>query len=492
LSRAAAALLGLAAFVLLATANGAGYRFGVSDQAAYVPAVVLAEHPDAFPRDATVIRTQGQFFVLDEALAAVGESTGASVEALFLGAYLLAVAVIWLGAVLIGSRLYRSAWLTCAFVAVVTLRHRITLTSANSVEPYFHPRLLAFGLGLIAVAAFLRRRDRAAVALVAAAAVCHVTTAIWFAILIGVALTIVDRRWRLLALAGSVVAAAVLLWVVIAGPLHGGLMRMDAVWIEAVAGKDYLFANEWPVFAWFANLGLLALLWIVQSLRKSRGTATPQDAALAWGATVLVAVFLLTLPAVIAHVALAVQFQISRVFWILDVLAAMYLVAAVGETLSAGGMRVLAGVLVAFSFSRGAYVLAQTGRPLFETSLPDTPWRDAMQWIARQPLDVHVLADPNHAFKYGSSVRVAAGRDVLLEDGKDSAIAIYSHALAERVVSRRHEIGDFTAMTADRARALAATYGLHYLVTEATLPLPEAYRNSQFRIYVLRPAGPSS
>ena len=46
--RQAAALLGLVVFVLLATANGAGYRYGASDQAAYIPTVILAENPGAF------------------------------------------------------------------------------------------------------------------------------------------------------------------------------------------------------------------------------------------------------------------------------------------------------------------------------------------------------------------------------------------------------------------------------------------------------------
>ena len=92
-------------FVVLATANGAGYRYGVSDGAAYVPAVMLAEHPGSFPRDAPLIRTQGQFFVFDDVLAAIGRITGASVESLFLCAYVVAVATVWLGVVLVGSRL---------------------------------------------------------------------------------------------------------------------------------------------------------------------------------------------------------------------------------------------------------------------------------------------------------------------------------------------------------------------------------------------------
>ena len=145
---AAALVAGFLAFLVLATANGAGYRYGVSDGAAYVPAVMLAENPAAFPRDAPLIRTQGQFFVVDEALALIGRLTGASMESRFFAAYLVAVAVVWIGVIWIGFALYgrdrglstpRSAphltglWLTIALAAVVTIRHYIPRTSTNSL-----------------------------------------------------------------------------------------------------------------------------------------------------------------------------------------------------------------------------------------------------------------------------------------------------------------------------------------------------------------------
>ena len=157
-------------------------------------------------------------------------------------------------------------------------------------------------------------------------------------------------------------------------------------------------------------------------------------------------------------------------------------------------MAAIALFLLAASAARGGYVMLQEHpeRQLFEVSLPDSPWLDAMRWLGRQPIDVHVLADPGHAYKYGASVRVAAGRDVLLEDDKDSAVAMYSRQMAERVVDRRRALGDFSTLTAERARDLARRYNLTYLVTESTLPLPEAYRNARFRIYALQPAGPAS
>jgi hypothetical protein len=495
---AAAALAGFLAFLALATANGAGYRYGVSDGAAYVPAVMLAENAAAFPRDAPLIRTQGQFFVVDEVLAMIGHVTGASLESRFFAAYLIAIAAVWTGVLLIGSSLYTRFptrwWLTIALAAVVTLRHHIPRTSTNSLEPYFHPRLLAFGLGIIAVAAFLRHRNAVAVALVGLAAICHGTTAFWFAVAIGTGLMIVDRRWRLPGLLGCAASLAILVWAATAGPLRMAASTMDSLWIDALGGRNFIFANEWPLWAWVANLGLLGALWLAHAVRVQRGTATVRDTGLVWGATVLVAMFLATLPLVAAHMALAVQFQFSRVFWVVDFLAAVYLIAVAGESLRRTQAATLAVVLLTASAARATYIMwsEHAERRLFQVSLSSSPWMDAMHWIAGQPLDVHVAAAADHAVKYGVSVRVAACRDVLLEDDKDSAVAMYSRAIAERVVERRKALADFSSLTAESARELATRFGVDYLVTEAALPLREVYRNTQFRIYALKPAGPVS
>jgi hypothetical protein len=235
-------------------------------------------------------------------------------------------------------------------------------------------------------------------------------------------------------------------------------------------------------------------LWVAHRVRVRRGTASARDAGLVWGATALVALFLVTLPLVTAHVALAVQFQFSRVFWVVDFLAALYVIAATGESLRRTGMVTLAVVLLTVSVARATYIMwsEHAERRLFQVSLVSSPWMDTMHWIAGQPLNVHVVAAPDHAFKYGVSVRVAACRDVLLEDDKDSAVAMYSRPIAERVVERRKALADFSSLTAAAALELATRFGVDYLVTEAELPLREVYRNSQLRIYALKPAGPVS
>ena len=69
-------LIGGVVFVLLATANGAGYRYGVSDQAFYIPAVARSIDPTLFPLDGSLIDAQGRLMFVDEVMAAVAGGTG--------------------------------------------------------------------------------------------------------------------------------------------------------------------------------------------------------------------------------------------------------------------------------------------------------------------------------------------------------------------------------------------------------------------------------
>jgi hypothetical protein len=472
-------------FVLLATANGAGYRYATSDQAFYIPVVVRALDPAAFPRDAALIDAQGGLILADELIAAVARTTGAPLDLLFFAGYLLSLALMWTALVLIGRSAYGSVWLTVALAAAFTLRHRIPRTSANSFEPYFHPRMLAFALGALAIAAVLRRRFPAAVAVVGIAALVHLTTALWFAIVIGVAIVVLDRRWRRLALPAAAAAGVLGAWIVFRAPISQPLAPMDDLWLQAVAGKDSLLATTWPVWAWAANLGLIGMLWWAERRRRSDGAGREERRALAWGATALVVLFMAALPAVIARLALPVQLQLPRVFWVVDFLAAVFVIGVIRRERTA---MLVASALVAVAAARGVYVMAieHPERELFGVRLASSSWHDAMAWLNHQRAGAHVLADPGHAWRYGTSVRVAAERDVFVEEVKDSAIAIYSRDVAMRYLERTAALGDFTQLSPHRARQLATEYELDYLVTEADLALPLAYRNEQFRIYSLR------
>ena len=60
---------GLAALILLAIANAAGYRFGVADQAFYLPSIFHAIDPALYPRDAALLSAQDRLMVSDEVTA---------------------------------------------------------------------------------------------------------------------------------------------------------------------------------------------------------------------------------------------------------------------------------------------------------------------------------------------------------------------------------------------------------------------------------------
>src|SRR6188474_923179 len=84
-------------FILLATANSAGYRYGASDLAFYGPAVMRQLDPGLFPRDTPIIEAQARLTFMDETVAAISRLTTGDLPTLFLGLYLLTLACLAIG-----------------------------------------------------------------------------------------------------------------------------------------------------------------------------------------------------------------------------------------------------------------------------------------------------------------------------------------------------------------------------------------------------------
>jgi len=477
-----------ALFVLLATANSGGYRFGVSDQAFYVPAIQHLLDPSLFPRDSALLEAQSSLMTSDQLLAGVVQATTGSLPDLAAGFYLVSLLVLVAAAVYFARGLQFSWWAVAAFGVLLTFRHRIAKTGANSLEGYMHPRQMAFGLGVLAIASVIRNRFGVAVLCVALAGVLHPTTALWFglAVVAGAAVQRPEWRWQLGALA--VVGGLAALWAVTLGPLAGRLVTMDPLWLQVLDTKDYLFPTEWPLDAWLLNLAYPMLIWLTWRARERRGVAVRGESALVAATLVLTGVFAVSVVLTAMELALAVQLQITRVFWVLDFLALAYV--AWWMTRAPRLAPAVVAILALASATRGYYLLEvwQPERQLMTIDLPKTPWVDAMAWLRTQSVDWHVLADPNHAWKYGVSVRIAAGRDTVLEGVKDSALALYSRDVAVRVADRTRDLGDFPLLTTTRARALAATYDLDVVIVESAhqLDLPVLYRNDEFVIFDLR------
>lgn len=482
-------LWGLAPFVILATANSAGYRYGASDLAFYGPAVMRRLDPRLFPRDAPLIDAQARLTLMDETVAALARLTTDHLPALFLALYVFTLCLLGAALVLIGRRLYASRWTIAALLAAATLRHAIAKSGTNTLEAYFHPRQLAFAFGALAVAAFLRGRVTLMALALGGAALLHPTTTMWFVLWLGVAAVVSSKRPRAALLATAGIAAAAAVWAFTAGPLSGRLAVMDRDWLDAIAEKDYLFPLQWPAAAWLINLAYAPVIWAIYRRRARAGVLLPREAGLVAGCLALVAVFAAAVVLNSFRIALAIQLQPARVFWMLDFLAVIYIVWALAEwpTPSRARPRLAAAAVALIATLRGTYIMQVEfpDRPLFETAVPGD-WGRVTGWARAQPPATGWLADPAHASKYGTSFRMAARHDVFLEATKDQAVGMYDRSIALRARERRDALGDFSALSAEKAHRLAADYGLDYLVTEAALPLPERFRAGDIRVYQLR------
>src|SRR6185369_2392069 len=155
-------------FLVLCTLNSAGYRYGASDLAFYLPAALERLDPSLFPRDGALIGSQARLTMIDETIAALSRISGLRLPSLFATLYATTLALLLAGALLLGRLLYRSEWAALAFVAALTLRHAIAKSGTNTLEGYFHPRQLAFSLGVLALVALMHQRALVSAVLVVA------------------------------------------------------------------------------------------------------------------------------------------------------------------------------------------------------------------------------------------------------------------------------------------------------------------------------------
>jgi hypothetical protein len=429
----------------------------------------------------------------DSVFAVLSHLTGGNLPVLFAVVHAASLVGLFVAAVALARSLGADGWTIASFIILLTLRHRISKTGANTLEAYMQPRMIAFAFGLAAFAASLRARRAVSWLWVLAAGIIHTTTAFWFAIVLAVSAVWQHRRRYDLLLAAVALVAVGLLLVVI-GPLAGRMTMIDPAWKSVLDDKDYLFSARWPLYAWLSNLAYLAVIGAIYRRRRTLGVASAAESGLVAGLAALVVVFVVTVPLTEGGYALAIQAQANRVFWLLDNVTTLYLAwwifqdLAVRFAWSRRVREVVVVLLAVVACARGFYVLHyESKRPLVEIGLPSNSWMDALNWLRSQPANWHVLADPQHGWKYGVSVRVGAERDVLLEGGKDSALAIYDRDIAHRVAERSRALEQFDTFTTSDVRALARRYRLDVFVDRSirTFEFPVLYRNAEFVVYDL-------
>jgi hypothetical protein len=439
--------------------------------------------PDLFPRDRALLEPQTTKWLGDDILAVLARWI--PLPALAAAGYVAGLLLLFAAAMWFMRGLGGSPWAVSAALTLLTLRHRIAKTGANSLEGYFHPRMLAFAIGVAALACVLRRRAVWAALLVLASLGVHTTTGLWFALVVGAGALYRLRAWTAGALAGTGLVVAIVLWM--QSP------RMDQAWLQVLADKDYLFAADWPLGAWVVNLTYLPVIAAIYAIRRRRGLVRDGERELVAGLCLLVAAFLVSVPLTSARVAIVVQLQVTRVFWVLDACAMLYLawwlVDGIGRGHSRAVVAAFVASLVAASAIRGWYVTSiDSPRPLVQWQLEDNDWTSVMSWLRGQPKRLHVLADPGHALQHGTSVRVGGARDTVLEQMKDSAMAIYSRETAMRVAERAHALAGFADLSDEALLAAARRFSADVLIVPAgrLLELPAVYRTPSLVVYTLQ------
>ena len=110
-------------------------------------------------------------------------------------------------------------------------------------------------------------------------------------------------------------------------------------------------------------------------MRRRLAVARHNEVAVVAGLAALVALVLLTLPFVHARVALAVQLQVTRAMWVLDVVAVAYVVWWLVEA-SRGGRPIEArrwavALVAVLALARGAFVMfvERAGYPVLQVTL---------------------------------------------------------------------------------------------------------------------------
>ena len=478
-------------FILLATANAAGYRYGASDQAFYTPAVMQRLEPGLFPADTPLLNVQAKLTLADETVASMSRLTALELPELYLALYVLTLLLIGAAVFCIGATMFGNWWTSVALLAALSLRHAIVRSGTNTLEGYFHTRQLAFAFGMLAVCAFLRGQKALVLLLMVCAAALHPTTTLWFLVWLGTATFLAEPRWRRGIVRALAATLPFITYGFLQGPLTGRLARMDPEWLAAIGEKDYLFPLQWPAHAWAVNFSYPVVIGLIWWLRRRTGVVRERETSLVFAAASLIVGFLCALPFHAFAVALAVQLQPARAFWMLDFLAVIYLAWLLAEYIPHGRRwaAVTVTVIIALAAAvRGVYVMRVEfpDRPFVQMRIPNDDWGRVMAFARATDQSSGWLADPAHAARYGSSVRVAGERDVFVEALKDMALGMYDRSIAIRTRDRIRELSDFKSLTAAQARQLATTYNLKYLVSEGTLELPIVFETRTLRVYRLR------
>ncbi|MGB6689641.1 MAG: hypothetical protein WBE76_17535 [Terracidiphilus sp.] len=453
--RRAAVILGFSILAFLVM----GYHPGLEDDGVYLSAVKSDLNPALYPHDSQFFRVQLEATVFDRCVAGFVRVTHVPVASAELIWQFASIVLIVFACWSIARRLFddkRAQWAGVALVAAM-LTLPVAGTALNLADQHLHPRNLATGLILAAVAQILAGRRRQAAVLLLLAFVLHpimaalgisycffLTVAIWEPVHVWL------RSWR-----DSLAGAAPLAWI---------LEPPSNSWREAVKTRPFYFPLQWT---WYEGLGAVAplfLFWLLWRIALKRGEtllARFALAVLAYGVfQQAIALIVTSTPALIRLTPLQPMRYLQLIY---------YFLALVGGCLT--GKYILRAwvwrwVLFLVAINLGMF---STQRMMFGASAhlelparrPSNPWLQAFAWIRENtPADAYFALDPYYLAAPGEdyhSFRALAERSQLADAVKDTAMVtqvpelgpIWHEQLQAQAGWSRFQLADFERLKKD-------------------------------------------
>lgn len=471
-----------------------GYHPGAEDDGVYLAAVKARLNPALFPHDALFFNLQMRASVFDNWMAHFIRASGLSIAgAELLWQFISIVLILW-ACWNILCRLFDDTavrWAgTAAVSAMLTLP--VAGTALYIADPYLHPRNIATGLILLAVARILHARRLQALPLLAGAMLLHPMMGAFgvsFCLILSLTLhTPFPQRiqaWRG-RLAQRQAAAPVAALV----PLGWIFEPPSSAWVEAMRSRHWFWLYQWSWYEWLGALGPLILFWLTARVAARRG-----EHALARFATavLLYGVFQ-------QFVAFIVCGQQSRLaLATLEPMRFLHLV-YVFMVLIAGallGRHVLRERIVRWAvfllLANGAMYAAQrqlfSATPHIEFPGPSAnPWLQAFDWVhMNTSQDAYFALGPRYMAEPGEdmhSFRALAERSTLADAIKDGSVVSKAPELARVWQSQVAAQNGWKSFRLSDFERLRTAFGVDWVLVDFPPPhgLPCPWHNPRLSV----------
>jgi hypothetical protein len=452
-----------------------GYHYGVQDQFLYIPAVKKHLDSGLYLQDGSIFLVHTSAMLADDLVALFARVTRLPVDWTVFLWHVASLYLLLLGCLRVSKRCFptpSAQWAATSLVAAM-LTLEVAATLLFLADNYFHPRTLATGALLFALAAVL---DRSWLALgwLAAAALMHPTMAAAGALHLGF-IAFWPRR---LPIAVAVMPFAM-------------LGETNDAWRELMTTRWYLYPLNWPWYAWIGVVVPAGLLcWFARMEKDEPGPASHVSTRLLYSGLVGVTggIFISVTPGLER----LIPTEPMRSLHFLTLLTVLLGGGILGERLlhdrPLRWAVLLAPICAAFLVAQTIVLFPAGPHIEWPSRVARNSWTEAFEWVRRHtPRDAYFALGATYQELPGQdfhSFRALAERSALLDYSKDRSVVANWPQLAP---SWREQVRDqegWPGFTITDFQRLKQKYGVTWVVLQTAHPavLDCPYQNDAARV----------